>query len=64
MKDQPSTSDNDDDEPVRFTIPQPPIEEYLVYSEEAGGYYCPWRTVQLGRGSLVAGISRRNEQSK
>jgi len=26
---------------VRFTIPQPPIEEYLVYSEDAGGYIAP-----------------------
>lgn len=41
MKDQPSTSDNDDDEPVRFRIPQPPMEEYLVYSEEAGGFIAP-----------------------
>jgi hypothetical protein len=41
VKEQPSNSDNDDDEPVRFSIPQPPIEEYLIWSEEHGGYIAP-----------------------
>jgi hypothetical protein len=41
VKDQPSTSDNSDDEPVRFSVPQPPIEEYLVWSPEHNGYIAP-----------------------
>lgn len=41
MKDQPSNSVHDDDEPVRFTMPKPNIEEYLEWSEEAGGYISP-----------------------
>lgn len=39
--DQQSTSDYDDDVPVRFTIPQPSIDEYMVWSEEVQGWTTP-----------------------
>ncbi len=41
MQNEPSNSAKDDDEPVRFSIPQPPMEEYLLYSEEDGGFIAP-----------------------
>ena len=43
MTDQPSNSRDDDDYfgPFSCTTPQPSIEEYLEYSEEAGGYILP-----------------------
>lgn len=41
MKDQPSTSDKDDDFPVRFSVPQPKMEEFMVYHPDVDGYIPP-----------------------
>jgi hypothetical protein len=41
VTDPHSTTDGDKDEPVRFSVANPPIEEYLEYDPVTDAYFAP-----------------------